>query len=269
MATDKGNRKIMDIVDLSFSYGDMQILKNVNFRAYQGQLVALIGPNGAGKSTLFKCILKFLKGYSGHIYLEGEDMLQMTRPQIAKKIAYIPQTTVPVFNYEVLDIVLMGLTGSLNLLESPKAEHVAKAEAILKDLGILHLRNRGFGRISGGERQLVLLARAIIQDAKILVMDEPTANLDYGNQFRVMEGIRRLVTKGYTVILSTHNPEHALLFAEKAFVLKDGEVKAAGPSKEVLTEELMKELYDVEVRLLDTEYHGEAAKVCVPIRSTR
>lgn len=268
MAIDKGN-PIMEIKDLSFSYGETPILKHVDFRAYEGQLVALIGPNGAGKSTLFKCILRFLKDYEGNIYLEGEDMKKMSRQQIAKKIAYIPQTTVPVFNYTVLDIVLMGLTGELKLLESPKKKHIEKAEQILAELGITHLKNRGFGRISGGERQLVLLARAIIQDARLLVMDEPTANLDYGNQFRVMERIRGLVENGYTVIISTHNPEHALLFAEKAFVLQDGEVKAAGPSKEVLTEELMEQLYDVQVRLLDTEFRGEDAKVCIPIKSTK
>ena len=260
---------ILETKNLSFSYGDTQILKDVDFRAYQGQLVALIGPNGAGKSTLFKCILKFLKGYEGQILLDGQDMKHMSRPQIAKKIAYIPQTTVPVFNYTVQDIVLMGLTGGLKPLESPKPHHVAKVGEVLKDMGIEHLKDRGFGKISGGERQLVLLARAIVQDAKILVMDEPTANLDYGNQFRVMEKIRDLVEHGYTVILSTHNPEHALLFAEKAFVLQDGCVKAAGPSKEVLTEKLMQELYDVEVQLMDASFRGQEAKVCLPVRSTR
>ena len=268
-ATEKGG-PVMEIRDLSYSYdGEIKTLKHVDFRAYRGQLVALIGPNGAGKSTLFKCILKFLKNYEGHIYLDGCDMLEMSRPEIARKIAYIPQTTVPVFNYSVLDIVLMGLTGGLKLLESPKAKHVAKVEEILDSLGILHLKDRGFARISGGERQLVLLARAIVQDAEILVMDEPTANLDYGNQFRVMERIKGLTDSGYTVILSTHNPEHALLFAEKAFVLQNGEVKAAGPSKEVLTEELMQQLYDVQVKLVDTEFEGESARVCVPVRSTK
>lgn len=269
MATDTKATLIMETKDLCFSYGETQILKHVDFKAYEGQLVALIGPNGAGKSTFFKCILKFLKDYDGQILLEGEDMKHMSRQQIAKKIAYIPQTTVPVFNYTVLDIVLMGLTGELRLLETPKEKHIAKAEKVLKDLGISHLRDRGFGRISGGERQLVLLARAIIQDAKLLIMDEPTANLDYGNQFRVMERIRGLVEEGYTVIISTHNPEHALLFAEKAFVLQDGEVRAAGPSKQVLTEELMRQIYDLEVRLIDTEFRGDDAKVCLPVKSTR
>ena len=253
------------IEHLSFSYGDTPILKDVTFHADQGKLVALIGPNGAGKSTLFKCILKFLKGYQGRVLLEGSDMAHMSRAQIAKKIAYIPQTTIPVFNYDVIDIVLMGMTGGLRLLESPKREHVEKADAVLADLGIQHLRNRGFGRISGGERQLVLLARAIVQDAKILVMDEPTANLDYGNQLRVMERIRGLAKAGYTVILSTHNPEHALLFADISFVLQDGEVRAAGPSDQVLTEDLMKQLYGVDVRLMEVDTEKTKARVCVPV----
>ncbi|MCQ2546638.1 MAG: ABC transporter ATP-binding protein [Clostridia bacterium] len=260
---------MLETKNLGFSYGDTKILKDINFRAYEGQLVALIGPNGAGKSTLFKCILKFLHGYEGQILIEGQDMAKMSRPQIAKKIAYIPQTSVPVFDYKVLDIVLMGLTGGLKPLETPKKKHVDRAKEVLEDMGISHLADRGYGRISGGERQLVLLARAIVQNAKILVMDEPTANLDYGNQFRVMEKIRELVDNGYTIIISTHNPEHALLFAEKAFVLQDGCVKAAGPSREVLTEKLMQELYDVEVRLLDTQFRGEEAKVCMPVRSTK
>ena len=258
---------MISIEHLSFSYGETPILKDVNFSAEQGNLVALIGPNGAGKSTLFKCILKFLKGYKGRVLLDGRDMKEMSRPEIARKIAYIPQTTIPVFNYAVLDIVLMGMTGGLNLLESPKQKHVQRAENVLEELGILHLRDRGFSRISGGERQLVLLARAIVQDAKILIMDEPTANLDYGNQLRVMERIHGLAEAGYTVIMSTHNPEHALLFADISFVLQDGQVKAAGPSAEVLTEELMQQLYGVEVRLMDIETDGGSNRMCVPVRS--
>ena len=143
--------------------------------------------------------------------------------------------------------------------------HIFNPEGITLYLGIQHLRNRGFGRISGGERQLVLLARAIVQDAKILVMDEPTANLDYGNQLRVMERIRGLAKAGYTVILSTHNPEHALLFADISFVLQDGEVKAAGPSEEVLTEELMRQLYGVDVRLMEVDTEKTKARICVPV----
>ena len=260
---------MISIEHLSFSYGSKQILKDVNFQAEQGKLVALIGPNGAGKSTLFKCILKFLRGYEGRVLLDGCDMKDMSRAEIAKKIAYIPQTTVPVFNYEVLDIVLMGMTGGFRLLETPKEKHVKRAQQVLEELVIGHLAHRGFGRISGGERQLVLLARAMVQDAKILIMDEPTANLDYGNQLRVMERIQGLAKAGYTVILSTHNPEHALLFADISFVLQNGEVQAAGASDEVLTESLMRQLYDVDVRLMNIETDGCETRVCVPVLSEK
>ena len=257
---------MISIEHLSFSYGEEQTLRDVCFSAEQGKLAALIGPNGAGKSTLFKCILKFLRGYEGRVLLDGRDMKEMSRAEIARKIAYIPQTTIPVFNYAVIDIVLMGMTSGLKLLETPGRNHIERAEQVLDELGIFHLRNRGFGRISGGERQLVLLARAIVQDARILIMDEPTANLDYGNQLRVMEQICQLAKAGYTVIMSTHNPEHALIFADISFVLKDGRVVAAGPSAEVLTEDLMKDLYDVEVRLMDIDTAGTKSRVCVPVR---
>ena len=254
---------------LSFSYGENRILKDVNFNADRGSLAALIGPNGAGKSTLFRCILKFLSGYEGKVMLDGQDMKDMSRPEIARKIAYIPQTSIPVFNYAVIDIVLMGMTSGLRLLETPKKEHIRRAEEVLEGLGVLHLRDRGFGRISGGERQLVLLARAIAQDAKILIMDEPTANLDYGNQLRVMERIRSLAKAGYTVIMSTHDPAQALLFADIAFVLQDGCMLASGLPKEVLTEEMMNKLYGVNVQMMDIETDGTMNRICVPVRSVK
>lgn len=260
---------MISVEHLSFSYGETQILKDVNLSAAQGKLAALIGPNGAGKSTLFRCILKFLTGYEGRVTLDGRDMKEMSRPEIARKIAYIPQTTIPVFNYAVIDIVLMGMTSGLKLLETPKPRHIERAEQVMKELGILHLRDRGFGRISGGERQLVLLARAIAQDARILIMDEPTANLDYGNQLRVMERIRGLAKAGYTVIMSTHDPAQALLFADLAFVLQDGHLLASGPPEEVLTEEMMKNLYGVDVQMMDIETGGMQSRICVPVRSEK
>lgn len=254
--------------DLYFSYGNTPILKNIDFRAHESSLVAVIGPNGAGKSTLFRCILGFLKGYSGTILIDDKDIKEMSRTEIAQKIAYIPQSTVPVFNYDVIDIVLMGTTGSLKLLESPGAKQIKTAEEALDELGIGYLRNRGFSRISGGERQLVLIARALAQNAKILIMDEPTANLDYGNQYRVMAKIKQLASCGYTVILSTHNPEHALLFADKSFIIQNGEFVAAGSTKDVLNEEMMIKLYGVEVKILTTDINGETARIVVPVGSS-
>lgn len=253
--------------NLYFSYGSQPILKDMDFRAHEGSLVAVLGPNGAGKSTLFKCVLGFLKGYTGEILIDDVDIRNMTRKEIAEKVAYIPQSTSPVFNYSVLDMVLMGTTGSLGYMSSPGDEEVRRAYEALDELGIRHLADRGFARISGGERQLALISRALVQQARIIIMDEPTANLDYGNQYRVMEKIKKLADDGYTIILSTHNPEHALLFADKCFVIQNGEFVAAGSSKDVLNEDMMRKLYGVNVEILNTVRDGEEARIFVPLNS--
>lgn len=254
----------IQIKDLCFSYGKAEILKHIDFQADEGQLIAVLGPNGAGKSTLFRCVLGFLKNYTGKILLDDADISALSKTQLAKKIAYIPQSSVPVFNYAVKDIVLMGTTGSLKLLESPKEAQIKMVREALESLGISYLYNRGFGRISGGERQLVLIARALVQNAKIIIMDEPTANLDYGNQYRVMVKIKELTQQGYTILMATHNPEHALLFADQSFVLQHGEVVTAGDSKSVMDEALMEKLYGVKVKILSTDMDGTTAKVLLP-----
>lgn len=254
--------------NLYFSYGAQPILKDMDFRAHEGSLVAVLGPNGAGKSTLFKCILGFLKNYEGEILIDDVDVRQMSRKELAEKVAYIPQSTAPVFNYSVLDMVLMGTTGSLGYMSSPGEEERKRAMDALNELGIGHLADRGFARISGGERQLALISRALVQQAKIIIMDEPTANLDYGNQYRVMEKTRELADNGYTIILSTHNPEHALLFADKCFVIQNGEFVSAGSSEDVLNEEMMRKLYGVDVEILKTRRNGQEARVFVPLQSS-
>lgn len=257
----------IEIKNLSFSYGESQILHDVNFTAKEGELIAILGPNGAGKSTLFKCILKFPRGYSGDIYFNGKSSRDMSNVEIAKSIAYIPQSCDPVFNYTVKDMVLMGTTASIGTLQMPKQEQVDTAMDALEMLGISHLANRGVKRISGGEWQLAMIARALAQKAKIIIMDEPTANLDYGNQTKVMRMIKHLTIKGYTIIMSTHNPDQALIFADTAFVLKEGRVIADGPINEVMTNEIMQKLYNVDVTIFEHNINGETVKTCVPINN--
>jgi iron complex transport system ATP-binding protein len=172
-----------------------------------------LGPNGVGKSTLFKCILSLLRSYSGDILLDGVSTRSLTERQIARSIAYIPQAHGPVFPYSVLDVVLMGAAGSHRFFALPRSEDEQYALAQLEALGIADMADRDYSLLSGGERQLVLIARALAQRAQILVMDEPTANLDYGNQVRVMEHITNLSRRGYGVLLSTHNPEHAFFWS--------------------------------------------------------
>ena len=186
--------KTLDIQHVSFAYSKKgpQVLKDVSFSAEEGDLLAVLGPNGVGKSTLFKCMLGFMKKYEGKIFLNGADVSEMTHKQIAKQIAYIPQSTHPVFNYEVLDVVMMGLTSQLTLLSSPKQEHIEEARDALESLGIAHLEHAGYGEISGGERQLVLIARALVQKSKILIMDEPTAMLDPDGRNEVIRTVHEL-----------------------------------------------------------------------------
>lgn len=249
----------IDVRDLSFAYGKRQVLRQVSFRTRPGQLVAVLGPNGAGKSTLFRCILGFLPRYRGEIALCGHDLRSLDRRSLARLAAYIPQSSAPVYNYTVRDTVLMGA----DPFHGPGPSQQETADRALEQLGIQDLWDRGVNEISGGERQLALIARAMAQQAKILLMDEPTASLDYGNQFRLLRQVRALADSGYTVLLSTHNPEHAFRFATHALVLQDGGVRAWGPVKETLTEELLREIYRIPLTVADIPVPGGSVKGCV------
>lgn len=255
----------LEIRELSFSYGSRKVLDQVSFSADQGDLTVVLGPNGVGKSTLFRCILGLREGYQGSILCDGRDLRTMSQRELASCIAYVPQHSAPVFNYEVLEFVMMGTTAQLRTLAMPREEQRQAAAGMLDSLGIGHLAHRGVEQISGGERQMVLLARALVQRARILIMDEPTANLDYGNQYRVMTHIRRLAEEGYTILLSTHNPEHALLFANRILALHGGRVLAFGETGQVLTVELLRRLYGIRVHLERVDTAAGRFSSCIPI----
>lgn len=238
---------------LSFSYCTRSVLKDVSFTAGEGQLLAVLGPNGVGKSTLFHCILGFHTKYTGEISLDGENVRTLSPRQLAHKIAYIPQSNTQTFSYTVLDMVLMGTSHMVSMLSAPGKKELAIAHEALEMLEIDRLVGKNFSHLSGGEQQLVLIARALAQQSKTLIMDEPTANLDYGNQIHVLEQVRALTGQGYTVLLSTHNPQHALTYGDMALALLDGRVAAFGKPKEALTAELISDLYDVAVRFVETE----------------
>ena len=242
----------LSVQHLCFSYGKQAILRDVSFAVQPGELLAVLGANGAGKSTLFRCILDALPDYSGVISVNDTDLRRLSARELAKHIAYIPQSHRPTSGYTVLDTALMGLSRQIGTFSQPNGEHTALALSALSRLGIADLADRDFSRLSGGEQQLVLIARAITQQAKIFLMDEPTSSLDYGNQFRVLQQIKELTKQGYTVLISTHNPQHALHFADRVLALNGGTVAAFGPVREVLTPELLQELYRVEVEFADT-----------------
>lgn len=250
------------VENLSFSFGRRSVLTDVSFTARRGRLLSILGPNGVGKSTLFRCILGILKGYSGSITVDGEDSKALGAKALARRVAYIPQQSYPAFSYTVHDMVLMGASAHGRSFAPPGREEEALAHAALARLDIAHLAPRSYTHLSGGERQLVLIARALAQQSPVLLMDEPTASLDYGNQLKVLRCIRDLAEEGYAVIQSTHNPEQSYLFSHEILALKDGRVLSRGAPAQVLTAPLMKELYGVDVEV--ESLRGDSIRVCIP-----
>lgn len=250
------------VEQLSFSYGAHSVLKDIGFEANYGEFLSVLGPNGVGKSTLFRCMLGLLKPNEGRTLVDGADISAMTAAELAKKIAYIPQSHSPVFNFSVFDMVLMGTTAQTGHFSAPGSKQAALAGAALDKLGISHLRERGYGELSGGERQLTLIARAVAQQAKILIMDEPSASLDFGNRIRVMQTMRDLAAEGYCVIQSTHDPDQAYLWSDKILALCNGSVLSCGNPQETVTAELISTLYGVDVEVCSL--HGDEVRVCVP-----
>jgi iron complex transport system ATP-binding protein len=252
----------VEVKNLSFSYGSHEVLHDISFTAAEGELLAVLGPNGVGKSTLFQCLLGLLSGYKGQLIINGRETRNIGIHEMSRLVAYIPQIHAPIFNYTVFDVVLMGTSSQVSVVRNPGSEQVMVAQQALEAMGISHLKERGYSRISGGERQLALIARALAQKAKTLVMDEPTSNLDYGNQIRILTHIKKLAREGYTIVLSTHNPDQASLYADKAIALSRGSIFRQGKPADIITAELIRELYNVEVDI--HSLNEGRLRICTP-----
>lgn len=251
----------LEIKNLSFAYRDHPVLQDINFDTRPGELLSVLGPNGVGKSTLFRCILGILRDYQGEILLDGREARGIAQREMASMIAYIPQSHRPTFGYTVQDTVLMGVTHRLSPFAAPRAEHVRQA----RRLGAASACSKAsqFCQLSAAASSSWCWWRArCAQQSRILVMDEPTSSLDFGNQLRVLACVRGLTQEGYTVLLSTHNPQHALTFSHRILALHDGGVAALGDAGDTLTPELIWQLYQVEVDFVDTQQ----GRVIVPHR---
>ena len=243
----------LTVDNLSFSYGRHAVLQEVSFAAQAGELLAILGPNGVGKTTLFKCVMGLERRYTGTIRADGADLAALSPRERAHRVAAIPQAHPLSFRYSAFDMVLMGTSHGLSPFAVPGERERAAAREAMARVNIAPLADRPFDHLSGGEQQLVFIARALCQQAKILLMDEPTASLDYGNRLLVLGVARDLSRAGYTVLLSTHDPQHALWYADRALALHEGKVLAQGAARDVVVPDVLQRLYGRPFALLETE----------------
>jgi iron complex transport system ATP-binding protein len=245
--------------DLTIGYPDHVVGSGLNVALKTGEVLALLGPNGGGKTTLLKTLLGLLRPKAGEVRL-GEKALDDYRiAERARVIAYVPQVHVGTFAFTIETVVLMGRSAHGNLFSRPSAHDRDVTQAALERFGIARLSARPYTEISGGERQLVLLARALAQEPRFIVLDEPTASLDFGNQGKVMREIKALAASGHGVLFTTHDPNHALRAADRAFLLRDGTRIAEGKVADVLKREQLEKLYGAPVEQLADPDTGGAA----------
>lgn len=235
---------LLAIQHLNFYYHNHLVLKNISLMANKGELIGLMGANGSGKTTLLKCIVGLLTPNTQSFKIQNITYHTLSTQQRAKLIAYVPQEHKPPFPFSARDIILMGRSPHLGGIFGICKKDLQKTYEAMELLGILNLEHKPITLLSGGQRQLVLIARALAQDAPIMVLDEPTSALDYNHQINVWNILKRITNLGKLVITSSHDPNHLLWFANKTLILKNGEVLDFGKTKEVITEKLLKTIYN-------------------------
>jgi ABC-type cobalamin/Fe3+-siderophores transport system ATPase subunit len=254
------------VENLAFSYSghvDDEVFRDVTFSVGKGDVFCLLGPNGTGKSTLLKCICNVLRPQKGKILLNGKDISQLKASEAAKEVGYVPQSQVSTFPFLVRDIVVMGRAPHLSLLASPSDEDVDIAHSAMEAVGILGIAERPCTQLSGGEWQLTLIARALAQEPRTLVLDEPTSHLDIGNQMRILKVVKGLAETGLVIIMATHIPDHAFILAKQVAILNHGRIQYMGSPEGVITDENMRATYGVEVRVVHVA-EGVDRKACFP-----
>jgi iron complex transport system ATP-binding protein len=244
---------------LTIGYPDRTVGSGLDVALSTGEVLALLGPNGGGKTTLLKTLLGLLKPKAGEVRLGDKPLDNYSIRERARVVAYVPQVHISTFAFTVETVVLMGRTAHGSLFSRPSGQDRAVAQAALARFGIAALASRPYTMISGGERQLVLLARALAQEPQFIVLDEPTASLDFGNQGKVMREIRALAKSGHGVLFTTHDPNHALRAADRAYLLREGTRIADGPVATVLNREQLEALYRATVERLTDRASGAVA----------
>jgi len=245
---------ILKIENGCFAYkGGPQILKDINIEVRPGEILAVLGPNGAGKTTLLRCMMDMLHWQSGRSLLDGEDIRSIPASKLWRRMAYVPQARTAAASYTAFQTVLLGRSSRIGAFSSPSEEDLKAADRVMERLGISHLADKPCHAISGGELQMVLIARAMAAEPEILVLDEPESNLDFKNQLIVLDTMSALAAEGVACVFNTHYPAHALQRAGKSLMLaKDGN-SVFGETTEVVTEENIRRAFGVEALIGEVE----------------
>lgn len=241
---------ILSANQLSIGYSRRTVAVEISLALHAGEAVAVLGPNGCGKTTLFRTLLGLMPSLAGEVWLGEKNITLLTPAQIARSVAYVPQITGGFFNFSVIEIVEMARTPHLAWYAKPGPRDHQIAQAALDELGIASFANREFNQLSGGEQQLVLIARALAAEAPIVLLDEPTASLDFGNQFLILDEIKKLTARGRAVLFTTHNPDHALRIAQQTLTISRDGCVAVGATNDILNSQSLAALYGVNVELI-------------------
>ena len=236
---------ILQARQLSIGYHGKVVGAAIDLHLAQGEVLCLLGANGAGKSTLLRTLLGLLPPLCGGVWLDGQPLASFSRNSLARQLAYVPQAQAAVFALAVLDVVLLGRLARIGRFATPRAQDRQVAEECLSRLGIACLAQRNYATLSGGERQLVLIARALAQQPALLIMDEPTASLDFANQLQVLAQLRVLREQGLGILFCTHQPEHALHVADRLVLYRQGRVLNSASPGEALSVPHLAWLYDL------------------------
>jgi len=259
----------LELNHLQCSYDEKIIIDDFTATIETGEILCLLGPNGIGKTTLFKTILRFLPIKKGSITINGQDIYAYSKKDYAKLIGYVPQSHTPPFAYTVMDVVVMGRTVHMDAFGSPGKKDYAFVAELLERLEIEDLKNRSYTELSGGERQMVLIARALAQEPVFLMMDEPTSNLDFGNQVKVIKNIKDLSRQGLGVIMTTHSPDHVFQCDAKVVLMMHDKRYLVGHVSEILSETSLTDTYGVHIAILKDYYHEQSFSFCQPIFETK
>jgi ABC-type cobalamin/Fe3+-siderophores transport system ATPase subunit len=254
----------LKVTGASFRFGEHPVWSGINLEVKEGEAVCLLGPNGCGKTTLLNCIHGDLKLETGQVRLDGAYLEKLNTVDIARRVGYVFQEHNSPFPYSSLEVIRMGRAPHLGIFQSPSASDTALAETIMEEMGILHLRDQRYTQISGGERQLVLIARTLCQEPRVILFDEPTSHLDFKNQALVLRTIRRLSERGMTIIMTSHFPNHAWMFSSRVIMMNQGKFVAEGPAREVMTEENLTATYGIPTRVYHAGEGADRISFCTP-----